>query len=121
MLDAGGGLGLAQEPRLRGGVGGVPREHDLEGQPAVEAGVERGVDRPHAAAAEFLDDAVRPETADLARLDRRPEGGRGRCAGRGLRHRLVLATGDGPLLGLRWYEGLPRRRSHDWGAPARGC
>jgi hypothetical protein len=99
VLDAGGGLGLAYKSCLRGEVGGVSWEHDLEGQPAVKAGVESGVDRPHAPAAEFFDDAERAEAADIARFGRRAKGEHGWGARYGLRRRLVPVTGDGPGFG----------------------
>ena len=68
--QARGVAGLAQEAFPRGRVRSGAGEHYLEGDFALQAFVEREVDRAHAAAAEFLLDAVLAEPADVAVVGR---------------------------------------------------
>jgi hypothetical protein len=71
---------LAQQPLARAIAGGRPAQH-LERDPALEIGVERGVDRADRAGAELALDPVTPERR-AGRIDR---GDLGRARRRGRR------------------------------------
>jgi hypothetical protein len=58
MLDLGGEAGLAQEPRLRRGVGGQVLAQDLDHPQLLQVEVADEVDLAHAAAPQPLDDLV---------------------------------------------------------------
>ena len=74
VLDGRLGAGLAEEPGLGGRVAGHLREHDLQRDGAAEGGILGLEDDAHAAVAEDVQHAVRPEPAQLARpLRRRQE------------------------------------------------
>ena len=67
VLDGGRGLGLAQEALPGGGVAGQRGPNDLEGHAAPELPVLGLEDDAHAPGAEYLEDAVPSQPADLAR------------------------------------------------------
>ena len=71
VVDGGHGLGLAQEALAGAGVGGQAGQHRLEGDEAFQLEVFGLVDDAHAAAAQFLEDAIAAQPADLVGLLRR--------------------------------------------------
>ena len=60
-VEPGLGLRLASETTAELRVGGVVRQHHLEGDLAVQHLVERGVDHAHAAGAQLLQEAIATE------------------------------------------------------------
>ena len=58
VVQGGGGAGLAPEPLQALGILGILLGQELQGDAAAEAGVLGLVDDPHAAAAQWLQDAV---------------------------------------------------------------
>jgi len=63
----GGGLGLAEKPLARRGVGRELRTHDLDGHNAVELEVVGPQDHAHPAVADDVDHLVRADLAQPAR------------------------------------------------------
>jgi hypothetical protein len=58
MIEGRGGLGLAQQPLLGGGIGSPVRRHEFDGDFPVEDLVEREIDHAHATGAEWPNDFV---------------------------------------------------------------
>ena len=95
VLDGRGGAGLAEESLLVLRVLGDGRQHGLERDLAAELRVLGEEDHAHAAGPELLQDAVRPEPADLVGLLGGAEEGDGASAGRPGRDAQV-ADGSAP-------------------------
>jgi hypothetical protein len=91
--EPGEGLGLAEHAGLTAGVAGA-RQHDLEGDAAIELGVVGGVDHAHAAGAERIEQDVAAEHGALGEGGLRGSSPRAarRPAGDG-RRRLRLGVG----------------------------